>query len=590
MSFINYLRTPRSVQSLPVDRTLLNYPRRVVDSVFATVPAQPLANPPRVIGISLPALALLTPNGASPVSSESELEADDEFKAVFAGTRGLQDEFVGYSHCYWGTQFGNYAGQLGDGAATLIAEGGNGYEINLKGSGRTPFSRGFDGRKVIRSSVREFLCSEAMAGLGIPTTRAGSVIASDTSRVFRDINYTGQPIEENCAVVSRIARTFFRFGSFESQEESDSHAILELAKYTWSNLLKPLRRKDTDGFMDVVIDRTAFLVAEWQAVGFVHGVMNTDNMSIIGDTIDYGPFGFVESYDPHFVPNTSDRFGRYALSEQPRVAAQNCERLYGILAARVRNYEDAEEALGWRDIEGIEERFLKRFRSYYDIKMRAKLGLPDVLRVSDQEFNQIRSEFLSLLDLTAVDYSVALRALTKLERDNVESIVDHIFTTFPSVERMQKLTSSGLRINREQLSEVEAFASTRLSELQRVGIDLRSLQRWRHKFDRLERFSDEPSRQRLREQGKKGWKSLLQRLAHLLTDESRDLMASVNPIYIPRQSILQQVIDAANNRTDKGVIYEVIRILGNPYVPANNMEAYELPNLEDFGVCLSCSS
>jgi uncharacterized protein YdiU (UPF0061 family) len=429
-----------------------------------------------------------------------------------------------------------------------------------------------------------------MAGLGIPTTRAGSVIASDTSKVVRDINYTGRPIEENCAVVSRIAKTFFRFGSFESEEESDSKAILELAKYTWANLLKPLRHSDTDGFMDVVIDRTAFLVAEWQAVGFVHGVMNTDNMSIIGDTIDYGPFGFVENYDPHFVPNTSDKFGKYALSEQPRVAAQNCERLYNVLATRLRNYARAEQEVGWRDIESVDQQFFRKFQEYYDIKMRAKLGLRDDLLVSDEEFNQIRSDFLSLLDLTAVDYSVTFRALTKLNETNVESVVDNIFTTFPSVERAQRLTSNGLRINREELSEVEAFASTRLGELQKAGIDLRTIQRWRHKHDRLERFSDEQSRERLLEQGKEKWKTFLERLARLLTEESRTHMESVNPIYIPRQSILQQVINTAEKKDDTREIYNVMRILCNPYVPGKNMEAFESPDLKNFGVCLSCSS
>jgi uncharacterized protein YdiU (UPF0061 family) len=583
MSFLTYLRTPRSVEALAVDTSMLNYPRRVLNSVFATVPVQPLSEPLRVISVSLPALSLLS---STPLSeSDSELRANEIFLKLFTGSQELWSAHVGWGHCYWGTQFGNYAGQLGDGAAVLIGEGGTGFEVNLKGSGKTPFSRGFDGRKVIRSSIREFLCSEAMAGLGIPTTRAGSVIMSDTSRVLRDVNYTGRPIEEKCAVVSRIAKTFIRFGSFESESEEDSPSVRELIRFTWKTLLQPMT-KDNESFMDIVIDRTACSVAEWQAVGFVHGVMNTDNMSIIGDTIDYGPYGFVETYDPHFVPNTSDKFGRYALSEQPRVAAWNLERLYSSLLFHLRG--ESLSDYGLNDMDDVEGLFFRKFKRYYDNKMRSKMGLIDQEDVSDELFESLRSELFELLDQSAVDYTSTFRAISKLSLENVNAKAEEIMQTFPSAERVVRLSSAGLRVNRADLPDIEQFAATRLPELEAVGIDMNTIKRWRHKLDRIDRFMN--SDLSFREATLQRWVSFLARLAPLMTDKGRVVMGEVNPVYIPRQSLMQKAIDEVEQDREMREVDRLLKLLQAPYAYDPSMTMYESPDLENYGACLSCSS
>jgi uncharacterized protein YdiU (UPF0061 family) len=233
------------------------------------------------------------------------------------------------AHCYCGHQFGSFAGQLGDGAAIylgeVLASSGRRWEIQLKGAGRTPYSRTADGRKVLRSSLREFLCSEAMHALRVPTTRAGSCLVSD-STVMRDIHYDGRPRAERCAVVLRIAHTFLRFGSFQICNARDPetgasgpspgrHDITaKLYDYVCETFYPEIcERNEADKQLrneqafEEIVRRTARLVALWQSYGFVHGVLNTDNMSIVGLTIDYGPYGFLDRYDPDFIFNASGR-------------------------------------------------------------------------------------------------------------------------------------------------------------------------------------------------------------------------------------------------------------------------------------------
>ena len=582
-SILQYLKTPRSVQALSSDTSLRNFPRRIANAVFASVPLQPLSAPLRVIAISVSALQLLVPYHLT------QIEPDPDLVDVLAGRKASPSNPSPVAHCYWGTQFGSYAGQLGDGAAILIGEGHNGFELNLKGSGKTPFSRGFDGRKVVRSSIREFLCSEAMAGLGIPTTRAGSVILSEASTVSRDVNYSGRPIDENCAVVSRIAKTFLRFGSFESDQTEDSAIIKQLLEYSWRNLIQPIAASPTESFMDVVVDRTAYLVAQWQAVGFTHGVMNTDNMSIIGDTIDYGPFGFVESFDPHFVPNTSDKFGRYAFSQQAVIGAWNCKRLAEVVEMHLSgDTDDVTEKYGWKSSDRIESEFMTKFKTYYDDRMRVKLGLSDA---SDTEYNRLKAELFELLEFSAVDYTVTLRSLTELETGNVDSVLSEIMSTFPPAERVVRLSSVGLKISKADLPEIEEFAQTRLPELERVGISLNSIAQWKNKLDRIDRFSGEYNQ--LRDRAKTRWRAWLVQLAPLLTDEGRGWMKTVNPVYIPRQSLIQAAIEKAENQRDFTEVEKLLRLFLSPYVvdpSLPNPEWYAKPDLTDLGVCLSCSS
>ncbi len=243
-----------------------------------------------------------------------------------------------YAACYAGHQFGNWAGQLGDGRAITLAEmeapNGRSYELQLKGAGPTPYSRRADGRAVLRSSVREYLMSEAMYYLGVPTTRALSLVATG-DKVLRDMFYDGNAAYEPGAIVLRVAPSFLRFGNFEMPAaRGETQNLEQLVDWTIEKFYPHIEgdNKIILWFREV-LERTALLMVEWMRVGFVHGVMNTDNMSILGLTIDYGPYSFVDDYDLLFTPNTTDLPGRrYAFGRQPAVAKWNLGCLAGALA------------------------------------------------------------------------------------------------------------------------------------------------------------------------------------------------------------------------------------------------------------------
>jgi protein adenylyltransferase len=302
------------VRDLPADAVLTNVPRPVSNACYTRVQPTPVAKPRLLawsdelgdfLGIERP---------ASP--------------DVFAGNRilpGMQP----YAARYGGHQFGHWAGQLGDGRAItlgeIIATDGSRQELQLKGAGRTPYSRTADGRAVLRSSLREFMCSEAMHHLGVPTTRALSLVATGEA-VIRDMFYDGNPAPEPGAVVCRVAPSFVRFGNFQiltAHDELDE--LKRLADY--------VIREHFPGYSYAtwyreVCRRTATLMVDWMRLGFVHGVMNTDNLSILGVTIDYGPYGWLEGYDPQWTPNTTDAQGRrYAYGNQPHIAQWNLVRL-----------------------------------------------------------------------------------------------------------------------------------------------------------------------------------------------------------------------------------------------------------------------
>jgi serine/tyrosine/threonine adenylyltransferase len=254
---------------------------------------------------------------------------------------GLLPGMETYATVYGGHQFGNWAGQLGDGRAILLGEVATSsqahFELQLKGAGATPYSRRADGRAVLRSSIREFLCSEAMHHLGIPTTRALSLVLTGDS-VERDMFYDGNAEMEPGAIVCRVAPTFLRFGHYEifaSRGEKD--LLNRLIDFTIDNYFPELTKLDGQAriiaWYTQICERTAKLIAEWMRVGFVHGVMNTDNMSILGLTIDYGPYGWIDNFDPGWTPNTTDAQGRrYAFGRQPGVAQWNLARLGDALA------------------------------------------------------------------------------------------------------------------------------------------------------------------------------------------------------------------------------------------------------------------
>ncbi|HYW58731.1 MAG TPA: YdiU family protein [Polaromonas sp.] len=292
---------------------------------------------------------------------------------------------------YSGHQFGQWAGQLGDGRAILLGEietPGGPQEIQLKGAGMTPYSRMGDGRAVLRSSIREYLCSEAMHGLGIPTTRALCVTGSD-ARVRREEI-------ETAAVVTRTAPSFIRFGHFEHFSYSEQHDQLKvLADFVIDNFYPDCRAaaKPYAALLQAVSERTAHMVAAWQAVGFCHGVMNTDNMSILGLTIDYGPFQFLDAFDPGHVCNHSDTQGRYAYNKQPNIAYWN---LFCLGQALLPLMDDQAEALA------ALESYKTVFPDALESRMRAKLGLPD----RQPGDTALIEDTFKLLAANKVDYTI----------------------------------------------------------------------------------------------------------------------------------------------------------------------------------------
>lgn len=295
---------------------------------------------------------------------------------------------------YAGHQFGHYVQQLGDGRA--ISLGGlrhnqTYWELQLKGAGPTPYSRNSDGRAVLRSSVREYLCSEAMHGLGIPTTRALSLVGS-TQPVYRENT-------ETAAVVMRMSPSFIRFGSFEYFfYRGQANDVRTLADYVIAHHYPELTDKKDKYplFLQQVITSTAKLMAHWQAVGFAHGVMNTDNMSILGLTIDYGPFGFLDNYNPQFICNHTDQAGRYAFDQQPDVAAWNLTRLAQALTPVI-SIDEAKAALST---------YPAQFASAYINLMCAKLGIH-----ADKLAVPLIMQLLDTLRTNQVDYTIFMRKL-----------------------------------------------------------------------------------------------------------------------------------------------------------------------------------
>lgn len=308
---------------------------------------------------------------------------------------------------YSGHQFGIWAGQLGDGRAILLgdvpaAHGGR-LELQLKGAGRTPYSRGADGRAVLRSSIREFLCSEAMAALGIPTTRALCVTGSD-QLVMRET-------PETSAVATRVAPSFVRFGSFEHWYYNQRHEQLKiLADYVIADFYPELKdqARPYHAFLREVTRRTAELVAQWQAVGFMHGVMNTDNMSILGLTIDYGPFGFMEAFDGGHICNHSDAQGRYAYHMQPQIANWNCHALGQALLPL---FDDEDEV---RDALAI---FKPAYTEKLDALLHAKLGLASV----EEDDGRLMDEMFALLQTNHADFTLFFRNLGAIQAAGPEA-------------------------------------------------------------------------------------------------------------------------------------------------------------------------
>ncbi|WPH16702.1 protein adenylyltransferase SelO [Variovorax paradoxus] len=362
----------------------------------------PLPDPPYWVGHSEAAARLL--------GLPADWRQSDAALAALTGNMPVAGTQP-FATVYSGHQFGVWAGQLGDGRAIMLGETEGGLEVQLKGAGRTPYSRGADGRAVLRSSIREFLCSEAMHGLGIPTTRALCVTGSD-ARVYREM-------PETAAVVTRVAPSFIRFGHFEhfaaNQRDAELRALADYVIDRYYPACRSTGRFNGNAyaaFLEAVSERTAALLAQWQAVGFCHGVMNTDNMSILGLTIDYGPFQFLDGFDPRHICNHSDTSGRYAFNQQPNVAYWNLFCLAQALLPLIGDQEIAVAAL---------ESYKTVFPREFEGRMRAKLGLAEPAEGDRALIEGV----LKLLAAEKVDYTIFWRRLSQHMADgNAEPVRD----------------------------------------------------------------------------------------------------------------------------------------------------------------------
>ncbi|KFV04581.1 Selenoprotein O, partial [Tauraco erythrolophus] len=477
-----------------------------------------------------------------------------------------------------------------DGAAMYLGEvlgpRGERWEIQLKGAGLTPFSRQADGRKVLRSSIREFLCSEAMFHLGIPTTRAGTCVTSD-SKVVRDIFYDGNPKSERCTVVLRIASTFIRFGSFEIFKPTDEYTgrkgpsvnrndiRIQMLDYVISTFYPEIQEAYSDNsiqrnaaFFKEITKRTARLVAEWQCVGFCHGVLNTDNMSIVGLTIDYGPFGFMDRYDPEHICNGSDNTGRYAYNKQPEICKWNLGKLAEALVPEL-PLEISELIL--------EEEYDAEFEKHYLQKMRKKLGL---IQLELEEDSKLVSELLETMHLTGGDFTNIFYLLSSFSVDDpskLEDFLEKLTSQCASVEELKVAFKP--QMDPRQLSMMLMLAQSNPQLFALIGTKANI----NKELERIEQFSklQQLTAADLLSRNKSHWKEWLEKYRVRLQKEIEGVgdadawnadrvkvMNSNNPKYILRNYIAQNAIEAAENG-DFSEVRNVLKLLENPFQEAD---------------------
>ena len=479
-------------QQLPTDSNVSNTRRQVFEAAFSFVSPR-VPSHPKLLHVADEVAELLG-------ISQAETQFLD-FLNLVSGSAVYPDSKP-YAMAYAGHQFGNWAGQLGDGRAINLFEmlhNNQRWTLQLKGAGETPYSRTADGFAVLRSSIREHLCSEAMHYLGVPTTRSLSLVTTG-DKVLRDVLYNGNAAYEDGAVVCRVAPTFIRFGNFQLfAARKDSKNLKALADYTieyfYPEITVPGKEKYLQFYQEVV-NRTVEMVLHWQRVGFVHGVMNTDNMSILGLTIDYGPYGWLEDYDPDWTPNTTDAEGRrYRFRNQPDIALWNLVQLGNALYPLIEDIDSMEQVLN---------SYSQQFDSQFPIMQQQKLGLQAEY---DADF---QDELITLLTASETDMTIFYRNLANvLKSDLPENAFSKIEFSF---YQLDKITS-----------------------------DLKM--RWFNWFALyLEKIK-----------------------AEIVSDEERkQAMNKVNPKYVLRNYMAQLAIEAAE-KEDYSFINELHELLKHPY-------------------------
>ncbi|HAF69452.1 MAG TPA: YdiU family protein [Acidimicrobiaceae bacterium] len=497
----------RFTMALPSDDVDGSEARQVVGACYSRVkPA--VVQDPKLIAFSDEISDLL---GIAPEEVKRQ-----EFVEILAGNNLLAGMDT-HAACYGGHQFGHWAGQLGDGRAIALGEvvdiNGRHQMLQLKGAGPTPYSRSADGLAVLRSSIREFLCSEAMHHLGVPTTRALSLVSTG-EEVIRDILYDGNPRPEPGAIVCRVAPTFIRFGNFEIFAARGDHETLrQLADFTIATEFPDIDADDPDRYVALlrqVVERTADMIVEWLRVGFVHGVMNTDNMSILGLTIDYGPYGWLDNYDPNWTPNTTDaQHRRYRFGNQPAIGQWNLVQLANALFPLVEKVEPLQEAL---------ELYGRRFDSRWSEMMAKKLGLPSLEDSSDQA---LAEDALNVLQTVETDMTIFWRELSSV-------------SCLESVEPL----------NRVQPLMRSIYDLDRITEEQKA-VFIEFVENWAGR----------------------------QRVLGTSEDVRRSSMDATNPKYVLRNYMAQVAIERAE-QGDTSLVQEFLDLLKSPYAEQQEKDTY----------------
>lgn len=484
-------------QKLPADPMVGNSRRQIAQSAFSFVTPR-VPTDPKLLHVAEDVATMIG-------LSESDWQSE-EFVRVFSGAEvyaGTQP----YAMCYGGHQFGSWAGQLGDGRAINLMEvehADKRWTLQLKGAGETPYSRTADGLAVLRSSVREHLCSEAMFHLGVPTSRSLCLLTTG-DEVMRDMMYDGNAEWEPGAVVCRVAPSFIRFGSFEIlTARQDFELLKQLADYTIKHFFPQIDANSKTKYADwfqTVCQSTLKMIIHWQRVGFVHGVMNTDNMSIHGQTIDYGPYGWLEGYDPNWTPNTTDRaHRRYRYGNQPQIALWNLLQLANAIFPLLDDAAPLESAL---------KEYQTDFETQHNEMLAAKIGL-DTFKVGDQD---LLTELDRSLQLTETDMTIFFRNLA-------------------DVAAASEMDADGKFLDPVR----DAFYAP--SEL--VGEVLSAWQAWFQKY-----------LARLKTSGRSD-------------EQRRTIMNTINPKYVLRNYMAQLAIDQAT-AGDNGLLDELYRLLKDPY-------------------------
>jgi uncharacterized protein YdiU (UPF0061 family) len=512
----------RFIQSLPGDPIRENRTRQVEGACYSRVMPTPVRAPQLV-------------TFADDVAAQLDLTAEDcrsaPFLAAFSGNE-LLPGMEPFAMCYGGHQFGHWAGQLGDGRAINLGEvntqRGEHFTLQLKGAGPTPYSRRADGLAVLRSSLREFLCSEAMHHLGVPTTRALSLVLTGED-VIRDVLYDGHPMPEPGAIVCRVAPSFVRFGNFEIfAARGDIATLQKFVDYTIQRDFAHLGAPSAEtygAFFREVCKRTAELMVHWQRVGFVHGVMNTDNMSILGMTIDYGPYGWLENYDPDWTPNTTDyQHSRYRYGHQPDIALWNLAQLGNALYPLVGDVAPLQAAL---------DTYLKTYEDAWESALAAKLGFSEWTA----DDHVLANDLFELLQRTETDMPIFFRRLSDVDVANESLTAESLFAP--------------LR---------EAYY--RPEEL--VGQLLLDLQQWCIRY--ALRARQETSSAAVRKAS----------------------MDAVNPKYVLRNYLAQLAIDDAE-KGDLAYLHTLQSVLQQPYVEQPGMEQFALKRPEWARSRVGCS-